>query len=151
MFFEGQPAERASSSDSAMICFCFSADSLFFGISRELRGECVDCRLLPRDSMHTIDRNCDLRVHLEEGDPLELRSCQVLQVSCVCSNADRSHTCSLNLCCRLKLAHIRFNQLWRQHVHHDKHGTARRKSTKCEATLSVCASCGCVWVCVFMC
>lgn len=47
--------------------------------------------------MHTIERNCDLRVHLEEGGPLELRSCQVLQVSCVCSNADRSHTCSLNL------------------------------------------------------
>lgn len=58
---------------------------------------------------------------------------------------------SFDHCCHPEFAHIRFNQLWRQHVHHDKHGTARRKSTKCEAPylfVHLVCVCVCALVCV---
>lgn len=83
--------------------------------------------------MYIIEGNCDLRAHLEEEGPLEPRLCQVLRVSCACSNIQQFTHLRFDPCCHLQFTHIRFDQLWRQHVHHDKHGTTGRKSTKCEA------------------
>lgn len=40
------------------------------------------------------------------------------------------------------ISYIRFNQLWWQHVHHDKRSPSRWKSTKCETCFSL-VVCGC--------
>lgn len=66
-------------------------------------------------------------------DHLGLPSCQVLQVRLFGFLQIHPHCFTAH--CHLSTAVPRFNQLWRQHVHDDKHSPPRRKPTKCEPFL----------------